>query len=159
MRTSDFDYDLPPELIAQTPVEPRDASRLLVLERKSGEIQHAHFNKLGEFLRAGDLVVLNETRVIPARLYARKDSGGKVELLLLRRLDDTTWVTLGGGKGLNEGRILQVEAGPPAVVLARLEGAQRLVRFAEPIEPFLHQAGHAPLPPYIHAALDDPERY
>jgi S-adenosylmethionine:tRNA ribosyltransferase-isomerase len=159
MRTSDFDYELPPELIAQTPVEPRDASRLLVLARKSGEIQHSNFFRLGEFLHAGDLLVLNETRVIPARLYARKDTGGKVELLLLRRLDATTWVTLVGGKGLSEGRPLYIESGPSAVVVAHLEGTQRLVRFSEPIEPFLQLAGHAPLPPYIHTPLDNPERY
>lgn len=159
MRTSDFDYELPPELIAQTPVEPRDASRLLVLERESGAIQHAHFYRLGEFLHPGDLLVLNETRVIPARLYANKDSGGRVELLLLRRLDETAWVTLVGGKGLNEGRRLQVENGPTAEIVTKLEGAQRLVRFGEPIELYLAKAGHTPLPPYIHTPLNDAERY
>ena len=145
MQTSDFDYELPSELIAQTPVEPRDSSRLLVLERKTGTIQHEHFYRLGKFLRPGDLLVLNETRVIPARLYARKDSGGRVEILLLRRLDEFTWVRLVGGKGLNEGRHLQVEEGPSVEITAKLEGAQRLVRFTEPIGPYLKKAGHAPL--------------
>jgi S-adenosylmethionine:tRNA ribosyltransferase-isomerase len=159
MQTSDFDYHLPPELIAQTPVEPRDASRLLVLERRSGAIQHAHFFQLGEFLHPGDLLVLNETRVIPARLFGRKESGGRVELLLLHRLDGTTWEALAGGKGLKEGRLVVVDDGPAAVIVAILEGARRLVRFAEPIEQYLEKAGHAPLPPYIHTPLENPERY
>jgi S-adenosylmethionine:tRNA ribosyltransferase-isomerase len=159
MQTSDFDYDLPPELIAQTPVEPRDASRLFVLERRSGAIQHAHFFQLGEFLYPGDLLVLNETRVIPARLFGRKESGGKVELLLLRRRDETTWETLVGGKGLKEGSCVVVDDGPAAEIVAVLEGARRLVCFAEPIEQYPGKAGHAPLPPYIHTPLENPERY
>lgn len=159
LQTADFDYDLPPECIAQTPVEPRDASRLMVLNRQSEEIRHARFFQLGQFLRSGDLLVLNETRVIPARLLGRKESGGKVELLLLRRYDETTWEALAGGKGLGMGRRVWVENGPPAEIVAELEGARRLVRFAEPVEPHLEKAGHAPLPPYIHTPLDDPERY
>jgi S-adenosylmethionine:tRNA ribosyltransferase-isomerase len=159
MQTSDFDYKLPSELIAQTPVEPRDASRLLVLERNSGATHHAQFFQLGEFLNPGDLMVLNETRVIPARLFGRKESGGRVELLLLRRLDGTTWEALAGGKGLKEGRRIVVDDGPAAEIVAVLEGARRLVRFVEPIERHLEKAGHAPLPPYIHTPLENPERY
>lgn len=160
MKTSDFDYDLPPEYIAQTPVEPRDASRLLVLHRQSGAIEHAHFYQLGDFLRTGDILVLNETRVIPARLYGRKiPSGGRVELLLLRRHDGQTWEALVGGKGLLPGRRLQVEDGPQAEIIATLEGPRRLVRFEQPIEVFLPAIGQTPLPPYIHATLADPERY
>jgi S-adenosylmethionine:tRNA ribosyltransferase-isomerase len=159
MQTADFDYDLPPECIAQTPVEPRDASRLMILDRQREEIQHARFFQLGLFLRPGDLLVLNETRVIPARLFGRKESGGKVELLLLRRQDELTWEALAGGKGLGPGRRIQVENGPAAEIAAALEGARRLVKFAEPVEPYLARAGHAPLPPYIHTPLDDPERY
>jgi len=160
LKTTDFDYPLPPECIAQTPVEPRDASRLLLLNRRSGEIQHAVFRDLGAFLRPGDLLVINETRVIPARLYARKmPSGGKLELLLLRRQDEHTWEALIGGKGMGAGKRLQVEAGPQAEVYAVLDGARRLVRFETPIEPFLGAAGHVPLPPYIHQPLADPERY
>ena len=88
MQTADFDYDLPLERIAQTPIEPRDASRLLVLQRDSGDLSQGYFYQLGDHLRAGDILVMNETRVIPARLYARKlPSGGRVELLLLRRLE------------------------------------------------------------------------
>jgi S-adenosylmethionine:tRNA ribosyltransferase-isomerase len=159
MKTSDFDYDLPPELIAQTPVEPRDHSKLLVLDRSSGAIQHARFFQLGDFLRPGDLLVLNRTRVIPARLYARKDTGGRVELLLLRRVEDHIWETLVGGKGLITGRHLKVENGPRAEIIGELEGSRRIVRFAEPIEPYFDQAGHVPLPPYIHTPLADPGRY
>lgn len=159
MQTSDFDYDLPPQYIAQTPVEPRDASRLMVLERSSGAISHAYFYQLDQFLAPGDLLVLNETRVIPARLFARKESGGRVELLLLRRLDEVTWEALAGGKGLKEKRQLSVEGGPEAEIVRVLEGARRLVRFREPVEPYLDRAGHTPLPPYIHASLADPERY
>ncbi len=160
LRTSDFDYDLPPEFIAQTPVEPRDAARLLVFERQAGRLEHTTFKELGHYLKPGDLLVLNETRVIPARLYARKiPTGGRIELLLLNRQDQTTWEVLAGGKRVLEGVALQVEAGPRAKILAVLEGARRLVSFDEPIEPYLSQAGHVPLPPYIHASLPDPERY
>jgi S-adenosylmethionine:tRNA ribosyltransferase-isomerase len=160
LRTSDFDYDLPPEFIAQTPVEPRDASRLLVLDRQSGSIQHATFWEVGRFLKAGNLLVINETRVIPARLYARKvPGGGRVELLLLRRQDERTWEVLVGGKGIVVGKRLSVESGPEAEVVATLEGPRRLVRFAQPVEDFFPVAGHVPLPPYIHTPLADPQRY
>jgi S-adenosylmethionine:tRNA ribosyltransferase-isomerase len=160
MNTSDFDYHLPPEYIAQTPVEPRDASRLLVLHRGSGRMEQAIFRDLGRFLNAGDILVLNETRVIPARLFAKKlPGGGRVELLLLRRVGDLTWETLVGGGGLKEGRRVQVVDGPHGEVAAVLDGPRRLVRFSQPLEPFLDQAGHTPLPPYIHTPLQNPERY
>lgn len=160
MKTSDFDYHLPPEYIAQTPVEPRDAARLMVLHRASGKIEHAIFRDLGNYLRAGDVLVINETRVIPARLYGRKiPSGGRVEILLLRRRGEGVWEALVGGKGLVVGRRLQVDGGPEAEILAVFEGARRLVRFAQPIEDYLERAGHVPLPPYIHTPLSDPERY
>lgn len=160
MKTSDFDYDLPPEYIAQTPAEPRDAARLLVLRRESGEIEHALFRDLPKFLRPVDLLVVNETRVIPARLFARKvPSGGRVEILLLRKEDSLTWEALIGGKGLTAGKVVQVEGGPQAEIAAVLEGARRLVRFEEPIELFLDRAGYMPLPPYIHTPVEDPERY
>ncbi len=160
MLTTDFDYDLPPEYIAQTPVEPRDHSRLLVLDRSSGQLQHRHFYDIPTYLRSDDLLVLNETRVIPARVFARKlPTGGKVELLLLRRVDALTWEALVGGKGLAVGKQVQVEAGPQAEIVAVLDGPRRLVRFAEPVEPYLPAVGHTPLPPYIHTPLQDPERY
>ena len=160
MKTSDFDYDLPPEFIAQTPLEPRDASRLLVLDRRLDRLEHVHFYDLGKYLLPGDVLVLNQTRVIPARLYARKiPSGGRVELLLLHPQDTLTWEALVGGKGLAAGRRLQIEDGPQAEIMAVLDGPRRLVRFAEEIEPYLEKIGRMPLPPYIHAPLADPERY
>jgi S-adenosylmethionine:tRNA ribosyltransferase-isomerase len=160
LRTSDFDYELPPEFIAQTPVEPRHASRLLVLERGSGAIQHTSFWEIGRYLQAGDVLVINETRVIPARLFARKvPGGGKIELLLLHKEDDCTWEALVGGKGLIPGKRLVVVAGLQAEITAVLGGPRRLVRFTEPIEPYLAAFGHVPLPPYIHTPLADPERY
>lgn len=160
MLTSDFDYDLPPEFIAQSPVEPRHASRLLVLKRSSGAIQHTSFWEIGSFLQAGDLLVINETRVIPARLFAHKiPGGGKVEMLLLRKENESTWEVLAGGKGLIPGRRLAVVGGPQAEITRLLEGPRRLVQFDHPIEPYLDTSGHVPLPPYIHTALADPERY
>lgn len=159
MKTTDFNYNLPQESIAQTPAEPRDSSRLLVLHRESGKIEHRHFSDIGEYLRPNDLLVINQTRVIPARIYARKETGGKVELLLLRKEDELTWRALVGGKGLIAGKKIILDNAPNAEVVDVLEGAQRLIRFDEPIEPYFPQIGNVPLPPYIHAKLDDPERY
>lgn len=160
MKTSEFDYELPPHLIAQTPLEPRDSSRMLVLNRSSGKIQHAFFRDLGIFLQPGDLLVLNQTRVIPARLSARKyPTGGKVEILLLHQVDEYTWETLVGGKGIKEGSRLKVIGGPGAVVVQSLSGPRRLVRFLQPLNGILEQVGSMPLPPYIHTVLKDPERY
>lgn len=160
MRTSDFDYDLPPEFIAQTPVEPRHAARLMVLERHSGRVVHRIFSEIGEYLRAGDLLVLNETRVIPARLLARKlPGGGKAEILLLRKLDEVTWEALVGGKGLSPGRQLELPGGLRAEVVGAPGGPRRWIRFSEPLEPHLPAIGQVPLPPYIHTALQDAERY
>lgn len=159
MKTSDFDYFLPPSSIAQTPVEPRHSSRLLVLDRTRPDLQHTTFWNLGAFLKPGDLLVINQTRVIPARIYAHKDTGGKVELLLLRQVDPCTWETLVGGKGMKTGRRLQVAPGLDAEVREEMEGSRRLVRFSQPLAPFLNQIGEMPLPPYIHTHLDNPERY
>jgi S-adenosylmethionine:tRNA ribosyltransferase-isomerase len=160
LHTSDFDYHLPLECIAQTPIEPRHASKLLVLDRARSDLQHATFWEIGGFLKPGDLLVINQTRVIPARLYAHKlPGGGRVELLLLNRLDNLTWEVLGGGKGLTPGRRLQIENGPLAEVTGALDGPRRQIRFSEPIEPYLARIGNMPLPPYIHTPLADPERY
>lgn len=159
MKTSDFDYHLPETSIAQTPLEPRDSSRLLVLKRETGELEHRIFREIGEYLNPGDLLVLNQTRVIPARIYARKPTGGKVELLLLRRKDDLTWECLVGGKGMTVGKTVQVENGPSAEIVGILNGSERLVKFSEPIEPYFPKVGNVPLPPYIHKKLNDPERY
>lgn len=159
MQTSDFDYHLPETSIAQTPTEPRDSSRLLVLHRNNGDVEHRLFHDVVLFLRPGDLLVLNQTRVIPARIFAQKETGGKVELLLLRRRDPLTWEALVGGKGLRIGKKVQVENGPKAEIVEILEGSERLIKFSEPIEPYFSQVGNVPLPPYIHEKLTDPERY
>lgn len=181
MRTSDFDYDLPPKLIAQTPVEPRDASRLMVIHRTMtssqvvGPIEHRTFHDIGEYLRPGDLLVLNETRVIAARLFGRKAAtGGKVELLLLTRHDNHTWETLVRGKGFRPGLHIELQEASgrrqgsrskthprpiTAEIIAETESGGRLVRFDRPIEPLLDEFGMVPLPPYIHEPLADPERY
>ncbi|MBI5353076.1 MAG: tRNA preQ1(34) S-adenosylmethionine ribosyltransferase-isomerase QueA [Chloroflexi bacterium] len=159
MKTSDFDYHLPESSIAQTPVEPRDSSRLLVLHRDSADVEHRIFRDLSLLLRPNDLLVLNRTRVIPARIFAKKETGGRVELLLLRRRDELTWEALVGGKGLNVGKLVKVENGPDAEIMEILEGSERLIKFSEPIEPFFPKVGNIPLPPYIHEKLSDPERY
>ena len=160
MRTEDFDYDLPEDRIAQTPVTPRHDSRLLVLNRENGEIKHEKFWDIDKYVKPGDLLVVNETRVIPARIYAKKQpGGGKVEILLLKKFGPQTWRALGGGKGLKVGRKLTITEGLEGEIIEVLEGPERLVRFSEPIEAHLDQIGHVPLPPYIHKKLDDPERY
>lgn len=159
MKTSDFDYHLPESSIAQTPAEPRDSSRLLVLHRDSGQMEHRIFRDLSLFLRPNDLLILNRTRVIPARIFAKKETGGKVELLLLRRRDELTWEALVGGKGLRVGKKVVVENGPQAEIMEILEGSERLIKFSEPIEPYFPKVGNIPLPPYIHEKLSDPERY
>jgi S-adenosylmethionine:tRNA ribosyltransferase-isomerase len=159
MKTTDFDYHLPESSIAQTPAEPRDSSRLLVLHRDSGDVEHRIFRDLSLLLQPGDLLILNRTRVIPARIFAKKETGGRVELLLLRRHDELTWEALVGGKGLHVGKKIQVENGPQAEILEILEGSERLIKFSEPIEPYFSRVGNVPLPPYIHEKLNDPERY
>ncbi len=132
----------------------------MLIDRKSGSIKHSTFNKIGEYLRSGDLLVVNETRVIPARLYASKlPGGGKVEILLLRKEDPNSWEVMVGGKGLKEGRKIRVEDGPSGEVITMLGGPRRLIRFDDPIEEYLPVAGHVPLPPYIKEPLNEPERY
>jgi len=160
LKTSDFDYHLPESSIAQTPAEPRDSSRLLVLRRDTGTLEHKIFRDVSDYLRGGDLLVLNQTRVIPARIFARKETGGRVELLLLRHRDELTWEALVGGKNLRVGTIVKVEEdGPEVEILELLEGSERLIKFSERIEPYFSKVGHVPLPPYIHVELNDPERY
>jgi S-adenosylmethionine:tRNA ribosyltransferase-isomerase len=160
MRTADFDYHLPQDRIAQTPVTPRHESRLMVVDRNMGTIEHTKFWEIDRFLHSNDLLVINETRVIPARIFANKQpGGGKVELLLLEKNDTHTWTTWVGGKGLTPGRRLTIEGGPDAEIIEMLDGPKRRVRFDEPVESFFDRIGHVPLPPYIHTRLDDPERY
>lgn len=157
--TSDFDYQLPKHMIAQSPADPRDSSRLMVLHRASDQIEHRVFRDLGEYISKDDLLVMNQTRVIPARLYMHKASGGRMEVLLLRRHDPLSWIALLGGKGTVPGRRMMLDGGPSAKIIAELDGAARLIQFSEPIEPFLARLGNVPLPPYIHEPLQDPERY
>ena len=160
MKTDVFNYDLPEHFIAQVPVEPRDFSRLMVLDRASGQIQHRHFYDIIDYLNPGDLLVINETRVIPARLFGRKiPGGGKIEVLLLNKQENLTWESLVGGSGMSAGKEFQIDNGPKGVIVKVLDGAKRLLRFEEPIEAFFDQAGHTPLPPYIHNYVGDPERY
>ena len=170
MRTADFDYALPPELIAQTPAHPRDGSRLLVLHRGSSALEHHLFREIGTFLRPGDLLVANESRVIPARLYGRKEpTGAHVEMLLLNKRGDGTWeVLLKPGRRVKPGVTVRIEspAGRPemteplvAQVVDVTAAGGRVVAFSRPVEPLLDGLGVVPLPPYIHTPLGDPERY
>ncbi len=165
MKTSDFSYALPPELIAQTPIEPRDASRLLVCHRDTGLREHRVFHEIIEYLRPGDALVINHTRTIPARLLGRKaETGGAVELLLLRRRDRDCWEVLARpGKRLQPGAVCEFGEGAlRARVLERTAAdGGRLVRFEYEgvFETLLERLGAMPLPPYIHARLENPERY
>ena len=174
MRTSDFDYELPPDLIAQTPVEPRDSSRLMVLRRDSGKTEHRQFTDILEYLRPGDLMVFNQSRVIPARLFGvRDDNGGKVELLLLRREADGVWEALARpGRRLRPGATVTItppdserpqphpvrEGKPLSVeILESRANGLKAVRLSS--EESIDRMGHTPLPPYIRQRLEDPERY
>ena len=165
MLTQEFEYDLPPELIAQQPMEPRDASRLLVLARETGKFEHRRFRDLVEYLRPGDVLVANETRVIPARLQARKvPTGGKVELLLLSKRGPVRWECLVSGRRVPVGQQLAVvekdgQRRLQGCVEAITVSGGRLIRFDEPIEGHLRCLGSVPLPPYIHEPLMDSERY
>lgn len=176
---SDFNYDLPQELIAQTPIEPRDSSRLLVIDRASGSFAHRHFHEIGAYLRPGDLLIANQSRVIPARLLGqRAGTGGHVEVLLLAERSDlgqNIWETLvRPGRRLREGALIlfrdaQGQARLQAEVLQRTEAGGRVVRLSVlPVEgdpptlgvtTLIDQLGRMPLPPYIHETLSDPERY
>ncbi|GAB4472823.1 MAG: tRNA preQ1(34) S-adenosylmethionine ribosyltransferase-isomerase QueA [Anaerolineales bacterium] len=156
MRTDDFDYVLPQELIAQAPAEPRDLARLMVAYRDTRQVEHTIFRELGRYLDAGDLLVLNETRVIPARLWARKAaSGGKVEILLLKKLDELRWHVLVGGKRVRTNTELQIGDKLHARVVETLQGAERVVQFDCPVEPYLNEIGDTPLPPYIHQRMEN----
>ena len=161
MNISDFDYELPRDRIAQKPVEPRDHARLMLLNSESGRVAHHHFHELGRFLCRGDLLVLNDTRVIPARLLATKRAtGGKAEILLLRQLEDRQWLGLVRGKGLRAGASLQLVGSDIDVSLREeREAGLRVLRFSKGINSELASLGHTPLPPYIRQPLTDDERY
>lgn len=164
-RTSDYDYYLPPERIAQSAAEPRDHARLLVIDRATGDLQHRHFFDLPDLLRPGDVLIANQSRVIPARLFARKPTGGRVELLLLHRTDGDAWAALlKPGRRLAPGAVLTIEKPGAAPVtrgevhlLERGEDGLWTVRLSD--ETSLDEAGIIPLPPYIKQQPADPERY
>ncbi len=163
MKTSDFFYDLPPELIAQTPIEPRNTSRLLMLNKISGDVEHKSFNDLADYLNAGDCLVLNNTRVLPARLYGtRKDTGAVVEFVLLKQKGVNLWECLvGPGKKAKEGHEFTFSEDLTAVVREVLPDGNRILEFF-PIGEFfsvLDNVGQMPLPPYIKEKLEDKERY
>lgn len=159
MKTSLFDYDLDPSYIAQTPIEPRHASRLMVLDRKKNSIEHAKFYQLPKFLNKNDLLVVNRTRVLPARLFAKKTTGGKVELLLLKDLGNYRWEVLIGGTNVKPKTTLLITNGISAVIEDELDGACRIIQFSEEISHHLNTIGEMPLPPYIHQKIENPERY
>ncbi|MDE3173267.1 MAG: tRNA preQ1(34) S-adenosylmethionine ribosyltransferase-isomerase QueA [Gemmatimonadota bacterium] len=155
MKTSDFDFDLPVDRIAQFPVEPRDSARLMIVDRAAGSIAHGHFRDLEGLVPAGDLLVLNTTRVFRARLLGRRDSGAPAEILLLKPLGDGTWEAMvsPGGK-LKPGRVVHVAPGFDVEVLAVTERRTRVVRplVDGPLEAAVERHGHMPLPPYIERA-------
>jgi len=166
LKTAEFDYELASELIAQTPIEPRDSSRLMVVDRRTGKIAHRHFCELPDFLQPGDLLVHNESRVIPARLFACKPTGGKVEILLLRQRADDTWETLVKGKRARAGLRLTLLDGPDgqpigaeAKVVEEGERGARVLAFDRPALSLAERVGVTPLPPYIHTPLQNAERY
>lgn len=162
MLVTDFDYELPQELIAQHPMEPRDHSRLLVVDKHTGEIQHKHFYDLVDYLRPGDVLVFNDTRVIPARLHGTKDTGAHVEVFLLTRRDATDWeVLVRPGKKLQVGAKINFSDELSCEVIEHTDFGGRVVRFKYEgiFEEILDRLGETPLPPYITAPLEDKERY
>lgn len=163
MNTSDFYYDLPEELIAQTPAEPRDSSRLLVYHRQDGAVEHKIFRDIIDFLKPGDALVVNDTRVIPARLYGKKQSTGrKVEFLLLNQLSKDTWeVIMRPGKKLRIGDRVEFAEDLQAEILEKKEDGVTCVKFYFDglFEPLLERYGNMPLPPYITKRLEDRQRY
>lgn len=165
MKTSDFYYDLPEELIAQTPAEPRDSARLLVMDRKTGKLTHTVFNRIGDFLQSGDLLVVNNTKVIPARLYGYrcdKESVTKYEALLLRRVNYTDWeCIMRPARKATVGARLKFSDELSAEVVSIGESGVRTLRFSFDgiFEDILSRVGNVPLPPYIHEKLSDPSRY
>lgn len=165
MKTKDFYYDLPKELIAQTPLEPRDSSRLLLLDRNSGEVQHKHFYDIADYLEPGDCLILNDSRVLPARIYGIKEpTGACVEFLLLKQVENDVWECLAGpGKKAKPGTKFSFGDGiMSSEVLSVTEDGNRVVKFSYGEDGFfasLEKVGKMPLPPYITQELKDQERY
>ena len=164
LHTKDFDFDLPQELIAQTPIEPRDASRLMVLNKQTGAVEHRHFYDIVEYLNPGDCLVLNNSRVLPARIYGiKKDTGAHVEFLLLKNCGDNVWEALAGpGKRAKVGAVFSFEGSAMTceVIEVKPDG-NRLIRFHCDGNFFAEhdKIGQMPLPPYIKEKLRDNERY
>lgn len=159
---TDFYYDLPEELIAQTPAEPRDSSRLLVYDRETKTASHKIFRDIADYLKAGDVLVVNNTKVLPARLYAHTEHGGAVEVLLLKRLDLDVWqVLVKPGRKCTVGKKLTVSDNLSLVVEGIEPSGERIVRFFYDgvFEEILDEAGNMPLPPYIKEKLKDKNRY
>ena len=163
MRTKDFWYDLPEELIAQTPLEKRDTSRLLVMDRETGEVKHRHFYDIIDYLRAGDCLVMNDSRVLPARLLGHRPTGGAVELLLLCDLGDKRWECLAKpGRKLQAGQeVIFGDGELTATIIEVQDDGNRVVEFHYEgiFLGVLERLGKMPLPPYIKAELQDQERY
>ena len=164
MLKSDFYFDLPEELIAQTQLKDRSASRLLVLDKKTGEVQHKVFRDIVDMINPGDCLVINETKVLPARLIgARKDTGSRVEILLLKRNEDDTWETIVyPGKKARPGHVIEFGNGLlEAEIVKVLDDGNRIVKFRYEgiFEELLDKLGEMPLPPYIHEKLEDKNRY
>lgn len=162
MKTSDFYYDLPEELIAQTPVEPRDSSRLLVYNRSEDKVEHKVFNQIGDYLKSGDLLVINTTKVYPARIFAYTEHGGKVEILLLKRINLTDWECLvKPGKKCRDGVKFIVNSELALTVMSKTDDGGRIISFSFDgvFEDILSRVGEMPLPPYIHEKLKDKDRY
>lgn len=160
MRTDEFDYALPARFIAQHPANPRDSSRLMVLNRRTSEHRHLVFRDLPGLLNRGDALVINQTRVRPARLDARKvPTGGRVELLLLHKVKDAQWEVFVGGHRVGPGTSLALEGDVTAHVLEDLGGPRRLVQFEGSLDGAIEQSGRMPLPPYIKEPLRDRSEY
>lgn len=162
LKKSDFYYDLPEELIAQTPAEPRDSSRLLVYDRASDKVEHKIFRDIKNYLRKGDVLVVNNTKVLPARLFAHTEHGGKVEVLLLKRLSALRWeVLVKPGKKCRPGTVLTIDEKLSLTVASVTESGERIVDFKcdGVFEEALERVGSMPLPPYIHEKLKDKNRY
>lgn len=161
MKVSEFDYDLPPQFIAQSPAEPRDSSRLLHLDRKTGELRHLRFRDIVELLQPDDVLVMNNTRVIKARLRARKaKTGGKAEILLLRKLDERLWLALVGGRNIGPGVRLQINSAKmSSTVIERYDRGHALLEFDGEIDDVLDEHGEVPLPPYIQQSLKSADQY
>nr|WP_293659675.1 tRNA preQ1(34) S-adenosylmethionine ribosyltransferase-isomerase QueA [uncultured Phascolarctobacterium sp.] len=162
MQVKDFTYELPQELIAQHPMEPRDHSRLLVVDKNTGTVEHRHFYDLCEYLRPDDLLVFNDTRVIPARLHGVKDTGARVEVFLLTRLDSTDWeVLVKPGRKLRVGAKIKFSDELACEIIDDTDFGGRVARFCYEgvFEEILDRLGETPLPPYITAPLEDKERY